>query len=99
MTTTHKISRNRLAWFFILPLALSLLVTNGVVAAEQERDDIQKMMKPSEFKGAGLDKLTPAELEKLNDWLKGYRETTVAKEEQKATKEGRRKINLVVSRI
>ena len=56
-------------------------------------------MSPGEFKAAGLEKLSPEELERLNAWLKGYRETTVQAAEKKATKEGRRKIDVLVSRI
>ena len=67
--------------------------------AEEEPEDIQKMMSPSEFKAAGLEKLSPEELDRLNAWLKGYRETTVQAAEKKATKEGRRKIDVLVSRI
>lgn len=89
-------------------LVLSFLVWGfGIITAQAEQDestgDIQQMMKPEEFEAAGLNKLSPAELENLNKWLQGYRETTVktaeAKAEAKATKEGRRKFNLVVSRI
>ena len=38
----------------------------GVATSVQE-------MNPDEFKRAGLDKLSPAELQTLNEWLKGYR--------------------------
>jgi hypothetical protein len=31
--------------------------------------DLRKMMTPDEFKGAGLEKLTPAEMENLNRWV------------------------------
>ena len=74
-------------------------LTTGTARAEEEPQDIQKMMSPSEFKAAGLEKLSPEELEHLNAWLKGYRETTVQAAEKKATKEGRRKIDVLVSRI
>jgi hypothetical protein len=77
----------------------AIFLTAGAVFAQQESDDIQKMMSPGEFKAAGLDKLSSEELEHLNAWLKGYRETTVQAAEKKATKEGRRKIDVLVSRI
>jgi hypothetical protein len=67
--------------------------------AEEEPADIQKIMSPEEFKEAGLEKLSADELQKLNEWLRGYRETTVKTAEAKATKEGRRKIDVLVSRV
>ncbi len=50
-------------------------------------------MSPEEFKAAGLEKLTPAELGKLNAWIQGNREKAVKKA---ATRE---KLQLVVSRV
>ena len=81
-----------------MPLA-AIFITAGVALAAEEPEDIQKMMSPGEFKAAGLEKLSPEELQRLNAWLKGYRETTVQAAEKKATKEGRRKIDFIVSRI
>jgi hypothetical protein len=42
-------------------------------------------MSPDEFKKAGLDKLSPAELRTLNEWLKGYRHAAETKAAEKAT--------------
>ncbi len=53
-------------------------------------------MTPSEFKAAGLEKLSPAELAKLNGWLQGYREKAVKKA---VAREAKTKMQLVVSRI
>lgn len=49
-------------------------------AGDAGRGDLQASMSPSEFKAAGLDKLTPAELAALNAWLqrKVGQETAVA---------------------
>src|SRR3989441_8113092 len=47
---------------------------------------IKEMMSPEEFKAAGLDKLSSEELEKLNAWLQGYRETTEKVTEKKTEK-------------
>jgi len=47
---------------------------------------IKEMMSPEEFKAAGLNKLSPEELEKLNAWLQGYRETTEKVTEKKTEK-------------
>jgi len=44
---------------------------------------IKEMMSPEEFKAAGLNKLSSEELEKLNAWLQGYRETTEKVTEKK----------------
>ncbi len=42
----------------------------GVVWAEGP--DIRKLMTPEEFEAAGLDKLSPAEIEALNRWVVRY---------------------------
>jgi len=47
-------------------------------------------MSPEEFKRMGLDKLSPAELQTLNEWLKGYKhqaETKAAAEATETTKQ------------
>ena len=62
--------------------------------------DIQQAMTPAEFKAAGLEKLSPTELGKLNAWLQGYREKAVKVAEKKANERAaREKTNLIVSRI
>lgn len=52
---------------------------------------VQELMTPDEFKAAGLDKLSEDELQHLDAWLQGYRETTekrVSEQvEKKATEE------------
>ena len=96
MTNRRKL--HRFVCSLCLPVAVFFLTT-GTAWTQEQSDDIQKMMSPGEFKAAGLEKLSPEELERLNAWLKGYRETTVKAAETKATKEGRRKIDVIVSRI
>src|SRR4030095_10324463 len=44
-------------------------------AQEQIGASIQQLMSPEEFRAAGLNKLSPDELQKLDAWLQGYRET------------------------
>ena len=61
--------------------------------AQSESADIQQAMTPEAFKAAGLEKLSPAELGKLNQWLQGYREKTVKKAA------AREKLQLIVSRV
>ena len=66
-----------------LLISLVLVFTfKGLSRAAQEliSGSIQHMMTPEEFKAAGLNKLSPDELQKLDAWLQGYREAT-----QKAT--------------
>ena len=66
-------------------------------------EDIQQIMTPDEFKAAGLNKLSPDELAKLNAWLQGYRQVTEQTAEKKATaraaKVERTKMDLLVSRV
>src|SRR5437879_11785596 len=63
---------------------------------------IKEMMSPEEFKAAGLNKLSSEELQKLDAWLQGYRETTEKKTEQRVTKEVKKSFfnrEPVVSRV
>jgi hypothetical protein len=61
---------------------------------------IQEMMSPEEFKAAGLNKLSPDELQKLDAWLQGYRQVTEQKAEKKATARAERtKLDVLVSRV
>ena len=55
-------------------------------ADEMLSGSIKEMMSPEEFKAAGLNKLSSEELEKLNAWLQGYRETTEKVTEKKTEK-------------
>src|SRR6266540_687886 len=65
-------------------------------ANEEMSGSIQEMMSPEEFKAAGLNKLSPEELQKLDAWLQGYRQVT----EKKATARAERtKLDLLVSRV
>ena len=47
---------------------------------------IQQLMSPEEFKAAGLNKLSSEELQKLDAWLQGYRETTEKTTEKRVEK-------------
>jgi hypothetical protein len=63
-------------------------------------EDIQQAMTPEQFKAAGLNKLTPDELAKLNAWLQGYRQVTEQAAEKKATARAERtKMDVLVSRV
>lgn len=52
----------------LLPLALLAAFALSPLAVLAQKP-IERDMSPEEFKAAGLDKLTPAELAKLNVWL------------------------------
>lgn len=60
-------------------LALVAALALAPLAAYAEKKPIEQDMTPQEFRAAGLDKLTPEELAKLNTWL-GRKIDTVATE-------------------
>ena len=72
-------------------------------AREEPPGSIQQMMTPEEFSAAGLNKLSPDELQKLDAWLQGYRQVTEQTAEKKATAkasaESHAKMDLLVSRV
>lgn len=59
-----------------LSLGAALLLL-GVAAFAAEFSSLEERMSQSEFHAAGLDKLNPAELKALNEWLRGHQTTTV----------------------
>jgi len=78
-------------------LCLALLAFCAPSFAQQSAPaDLQQQMTETEFKAAGLDKLTPAELSALNAWLqrKVSSETAVAVEQvrEQAKEEGRKEV-------
>jgi hypothetical protein len=93
----------KISFRLFVPLLWAALVLSlgpaATVQAEDQSGDIQQMMSSKEFKAAGLEKLSSEELQHLNDWLHGFRESTEKAVEAKANKEGRRNTNLIVSRI
>jgi len=72
-------------------------------APKEMSGNIQEMMTPEEFKAAGLNKLSPEELQKLDAWLQGYRQVTEQTAEKKATARAAKvehaKMDLLVSRV
>jgi hypothetical protein len=86
--------------YFILAIGILTFAAPGRAAREEMSGNIQQMMSPGEFKAAGLNKLSPDELEKLNAWLQGYREVAEQKAEKKATARAERtKMDVIVSRV
>ena len=94
-------SRSFLIHWFILGVCVSLgCVQPARAAREKMSEDIQQIMSPEEFKAAGLNKLSPDELAKLNAWLQGYRQVTEQAAEKKATARAERtKLDVLVSRV
>src|SRR5438045_9503205 len=69
-----------------LLLGFLLIFGCGMSAAsaqEQKGASIEQLMSPEEFTAAGLNKLSPEELQKLDAWLQGYRATTEKTTEKK----------------
>jgi len=92
MNTSRSVIR-----YAMLAVGMIFTCVASVRAARQQTSgDIQQMMTPDEFKAAGLSKLSPAELEKLNAWLQGYREVAEKKGQARAE---RTKMDLLVSRV
>lgn len=53
-------------------LALILLAAMGTVAAQNQSPTLEERMSQAEFRAAGLDKLSPEELQRLNVWLQSH---------------------------
>src|SRR5439155_26259640 len=94
---TMNTSRSGFLLFLTLGLFLILGFLEPAFAAREETSgSIQEMMSPEEFRAAGLNKLSPEELQKLDAWLHGYRQVA----EKKATARAERtKLDLLVSRV
>ena len=93
--------RNFLIHWLILSVCVCLSCLQPARAApEKMSEDIQQIMTPEEFKAAGLNKLSPDELARLNAWLQGYRQVTEQAAEKKATaRASRTKLDVLVSRV
>lgn len=95
MNTNYLVACVSLGLFGIL-----VLTESAHAAPEETSGGIQQMMTPAEFKAAGLNKLSPDELQKLDAWLQGYRQVAEQKAEKKATARAERtKMDLIVSRV
>jgi hypothetical protein len=99
-----NISRSALIRYSMLCVCVIFTFVAPVRAAREEMSGgIQQMMTPGEFKAAGLNKLSPEELQKLDAWLQGYREvaekTAEKKASERAAKIERTKLDVLVSRV
>jgi len=80
--------------------AIFAFVELAGAAREEISGSIQQMMTPEEFKAAGLNKLSPEELQKLDAWLQGYRQVAEQAGEKKGSARAERtKMDLIVSRV
>ena len=84
------------ASFIIIVVAAIIGFSGAVAAQEASGGGIQESMTPEQFKAAGLDKLSPKELENLNKWLQGDRESAVRAAAKQAE---RQEAELVISRV
>jgi hypothetical protein len=97
-------SRDYLVQCLMLAACVIFGCAKPACAAPKEMSgNIQEMMTPEEFKAAGLNKLSPEELQKLDAWLQGYRQVTEQTAEKKATARAAKvehaKMDLLVSRV
>src|SRR6266487_1821301 len=83
---------------FCVMMLACVELANG--APPEMSGSVKEMMSPEEFKAAGLNKLSPDELQKLDAWLQGYRQITEQKAEKKATARAEKtKMDVIVSRV
>lgn len=73
-------------------LAAAFVLAAGSAAAA-EFSTLEERMTASEFKSAGLDKLSPAELDRLNAWLKAHGLTAAGATTERSTEAGFRAKN------
>lgn len=79
----------RLFCFSLLALAL---YPGHALAQRSNEADLQQQMSPEQFRAAGLDKLSPAELAALNAWLQGRVEQSISQVREQALEEGRQEV-------
>src|SRR5712691_12814325 len=64
-------------------------------ASEKPTRGVEETMRPEEFKAAGLDKLSEDELQHLDAWMQGYRQTTEKTASEKAEKKASEEVKKV----
>ncbi|MCS4234780.1 hypothetical protein ACTUVK_000121 [Stenotrophomonas rhizophila] len=69
--------------------AVLLSLASPALAQRVVEGDLQQQMSPAEFKAAGLDTLSPAQLAALNGWLQGKVAAVTADARQQAREEAR----------
>src|SRR5438552_3377749 len=68
-------------------------------ASEKPTRGVEETMRPEEFKAAGLDKLSEDELQHLDAWLKGYRQTTQKKATEQAQAKATEEIKKATEKV
>lgn len=58
--------------FYLLTILLALFLSTPTTLTAQALPTIQELMTSSEYRSAGLSKLSEAEIQRLNDWLHSY---------------------------
>jgi hypothetical protein len=66
--------------------------SSGRQSASRPARSVQELMTPDEFKAAGLDKLNEDELQHLDAWLQGYRQTAEKRVSEQAEKKATEEI-------
>jgi len=66
-----------------LLLTVLLLSTSAPALLGDDPPNVKSLMTPQDFSESGLDKLSPAELEHLSEWVERYREGAVVGPEVK----------------
>ena len=66
--------------------------TKRETTSEKPARGVEETMRPEEFKAAGLDKLSEDELQHLDAWLQGYRQSTQKKAAEKAQAQAQEEI-------
>src|SRR5512147_2488885 len=62
--------------FMRTAFAIAFAISLSAAASAAEFSSLEERMSQEQFHAAGLDKLSPAELKTLNDWLRGHPATT-----------------------
>ena len=77
---------------FCICLLTAAMTPAAALAQRVINADLQQHMSADQFRAAGLDKLSPAELASLNAWLQGTVEQATAQVREQAMEEGRQEV-------
>src|SRR5213595_2797961 len=72
--------------------------TTKETASEKPTRGVEETMRPEEFKASGLDKLSEDELQHLDAWLQGYRQSTQKKAAEKAQAQAQEEIKVATQK-
>ncbi len=80
----------------LLVIAGWLMLASAPAPAEDAAEPIEQRMTPEQFERAGLDKLSPQELDYLNAWLRGDRADETAQAVEEATARVKQEVTVQV---